>query len=65
VSAPDTEATDQGQQYVAPGIAPITIAQRLAGKWAAPMQPRSRAQQRPCNVGLFDEDARKQMDILP
>lgn len=65
MTTPATEATDQGQQYVAPGIAPVTSGERLAARWNAPMQPRRAAQQRPCNIGLFDEDSRKQMELLP
>lgn len=64
MTTPATEATDQGQQYLAPGVAPVTVAERLAGKWNAPMQPRRPAPQRPCNLGLFDEDSRKQMEIF-
>lgn len=55
---PDTERTDQGEQYLAPVVAPITDQQRLAARWQSPMKPRK--PQRPCDVGLFDEDAQKQ-----
>lgn len=64
MSTPPTEATDQGQQYLAPGVAPMTTAQRLASRWNAPLQPRSRAAQRPCNLGLFDEDTKRQESLL-
>lgn len=64
MTTPATEATDQGQQYLAPGVAPVTTAQRLAHRWDAPMQPKTRAQQRPCNLGLFDEDAKRQESLL-
>lgn len=64
MTTPATEQTDQGQQFLVPGVAPITMADRLAGKWSAPMQPRRPAPQRPCNIGLFDEDSRNQMELL-
>lgn len=59
-----TECTDQGDQYLVPDVRPVTMAERLAGRWNAPMQPRRAKQQRPCNIGLFDEDARNQMELI-
>lgn len=59
---PATEPTDQGEQFIAPGVAPVTTAQRLASRWDRPMQPR--APQKPCNVGLFDDDARRQESLF-
>jgi len=57
-----TEITDQGEQTLVPGVAPITLRQRLALLFAAPLAPRK--PQRPMNIGLFDEDARNQLDLF-
>ncbi len=57
-----TEITDQGEQTLVPGVAPITLHQRLAILFAAPLAPRK--PQRPMNIGLFDEDARNQLDLF-
>lgn len=57
-----SEATEQGEQTLVPGVAPITLRQRLAVLFAAPLAPRK--SQRPMNIGLFDEDARNQLDLF-
>ena len=57
-----SEPTDQGEQVLVPGIAPITLHQRLAALFAAPLA--SSKPQRPMNIGLFDEDARNQLDLF-
>lgn len=64
MTTPATERTDQGEQYLVPDVRPVTMADRLAGKWSAPMQPRRPAPQRPCNHGLFDEDSRNQGSLF-
>ena len=57
-----TETTEQGEQMLVPGVAPVTLRQRLAILFAAPLA--SRKPQRPMNIGLFDEDARHQLDLF-
>jgi hypothetical protein len=57
-----SEPTGQGEQTLVPGVAPITVRQRLAALFAAPLAPRK--PQRPMNIGLFDEDARNQLDLF-
>ena len=57
-----TEATEQGEQVLVPGIRPITPRERLALLMAAPLVP-LRAQ-KPLDIGLFDEDARNQLDLF-
>jgi hypothetical protein len=57
-----SEATEQGEQVLVPGISPITLRQRLAALLDAPLAPKK--PQRPMNIGLFDEDARNQLDLL-
>ena len=57
-----TEITPEGEQTVAPGVTPITLADRLALRAAAPMQPIQ--PQKPCDHGLFDEVRRNQLDLI-
>jgi hypothetical protein len=59
---PLTEPTPQGEQTLATGVAPITASDRLTLRAAAPMRPR--AQQKPCDLGLFDLAARNQLDLF-
>ena len=57
-----TEATAQGTQVLLPGVSPITPRDRLQLLMDAPLLPRR--PQKPCNVGLFDEAARNQLDLF-
>jgi hypothetical protein len=61
-----TEDTEAGEQHLVPGIAPIGLADRLTVLAAQPMAPRRNpsAAQKPCDIGLFDEAARNQSDLL-
>jgi len=61
-----TEATEAGEQHLVPGIAPITLADRLTVLAAQPMTPKRNptATQKPGDIGLFDEAARNQSDLL-
>jgi hypothetical protein len=58
----DAEVTPIGVQTLVSGVAPITPAIRLAMLANAPMQPR-RAQ-RPADHGLFDLNARNQLNLF-
>jgi hypothetical protein len=57
-----TEITDQVEQVLAPGIAPVSLRERLERLLAAPLRPIK--PQKPLNIGLFDEDARNQLDLF-
>lgn len=61
-----TEATPEGVQFVAPGVRPVTLVDQLAVLAAQPLTPKRNpnAAQKPCDVGLFDEVARNQIDLL-
>ena len=61
-----TETTPEGEQIVAPGVTPITLADRLAVRAAQPIAPKRNphAAQKPCDLGLFDMDARRQIDWI-
>ena len=56
------EATEAGQQRLIAGIAPITFADRLRWRAAAPLV--AGKPQRPCDLGLFDLAARNQLDLF-
>jgi hypothetical protein len=56
------EQTEIGPQTLVTGVAPITPADRLAFRAAAPMQPKK--PQRPCDLGLFDANARNQIEMF-
>lgn len=58
----ETEPTEQGEQALVPGIRPVTQRTRLALRAAAPLAPRH--EQKPLNIGLFDEDTRNQLDLF-
>jgi hypothetical protein len=55
-----SEPTVQGEQTLVPGVAPITPRQRLDALLNAPLTANPRVRQKPLDIGLFDEDARRQ-----
>ncbi len=57
-----SEPTPQGEQTLVPGVAPVTLRERLALRLAAPLS--SRKPQKPLNIGLFDDDARNQLSLF-
>ena len=58
----EAEVTAIGKQTLVPGVAPITSAQRLSLRANAPMEPRK--PQRPADHGLFDTNARNQIEMF-
>ena len=58
----ETEATTIGNQTLVPGVTPITPRDRLAIRANAPMEPRK--PQRPADHGLFDTNARNQIEMF-
>ncbi len=56
----DTEETPEGTQTLVPGVEPITQRQRLERRQERPM----RGGKAPCDKGLFDDEARRQLDML-
>lgn len=58
----EAEDTVAGVQTLVPGVAPLTLGDRLAVLANAPLLPR-RAQ-RPANHGLFDTNARNQLELF-
>ena len=63
MSAPlplESEQTAIGEQTLVHGVAPITPRDRLAMRANAPLEPKRR--QRPADHGLFDTNARTQIE---
>ena len=58
----EVEVTPIGKQTLVPGVAPITPAQRLSLRANAPLEPRK--PQRPADHGLFDTNARNQIEMF-
>lgn len=56
------ETTEAGLQTLVPGVVPVTLGDRLAVLAAAPLVPRKR--QRPADHGLFDMNARNQLEMF-
>ena len=57
-----SEQTPMGQQTLVHGVAPITPRNRLAMRANAPLEPKKR--QRPADHGLFDTNARNQIEMF-
>ncbi|MFN0190564.1 MAG: hypothetical protein ACKVP5_01125 [Aestuariivirga sp.] len=58
----ETEPTPIGEQTLIPGVRPVSIYERLMVLAAQPLGPIK--PQRPCDLGLFDEAARNQLDLF-
>ena len=58
----ETEPTPIGEQTLIPGVRRVSIYERLMVLAAQPLGPRR--SQKPCDLGLFDEVARNQMDLF-
>ena len=63
---PPTETTPEAEQPVAPGVKPITLRDRLEWRARQPMAPKRNpdAAQKPCDLGLFDVEGRRQIDWI-
>lgn len=58
----EIEDTEAGSQTLVPGVAPVTLGDRLAVLANAPLLPRRG--QRPADHGLFDTNARNQIEMF-
>lgn len=58
----EVEQTVAGTQTLVPGVAPVTLGDRLALLANAPMLPRR--VQRPADHGLFDTNGRNQLEMF-
>ena len=61
-----TEQTEAGEQLLANGIRPIALHDRIALMALRPIAPKRSpdALQQPCDLGLFDEFERNQIDLV-
>ena len=58
----ETEVTSLGPQTLVPGVRPVSMKARLEVLAAHPMA--SDRLQKPCDIGLFDDVARNQMELF-
>ena len=58
----ETEPTPIGEQTLIPGVRRVSIYERLMVLAAQPLGPKK--SQKPCDLGLFDEMARNQLDLF-
>jgi len=64
-ATPQHEDTPEGVQTLVPGVAPVTLRERLDVMARKPVTPkRGAVPQKPCDIGLFDEAARAQRDLI-
>jgi len=57
-----SEPTVAGEQTLVPGVAPVSMRQRLELRMLSPLQPTKL--QKPLDIGLFDLAARNQFDLF-
>jgi len=58
----DSERIESGEQTLVPGVRPVTQRDRLE---LTMTQPKAGIRkQKPCNLGLFDVNARNQLDLI-
>jgi hypothetical protein len=60
--ATETEWSQCGEQMLAPGVRPASLRERLTLQAIAPLGPKK--SQKSLNIGLFDEDARNQLNLF-
>lgn len=59
-----SERTSIGDQFVIDGYQPVTTQERLEQMARLPIGPKRASRQKPCDIGLFDEVSRAQMDLF-
>lgn len=58
----EVEWSECGEQTLIPGVRPVSMGERLTLQASAPLTPRKA--QKLLNIGLFDEDARNQLNLF-
>ncbi len=60
------EITDVGEQTLIDGVRPVSLGEKLTARTSHPMVSKwnPNAQQKPCDLGLFDEVGRAQVDLI-
>ncbi len=63
---PKCEQTEVGVQTLINGVRHVTLGEKLTARTFHPMTPKRNpnAQQKPCDIGMFDEVGRAQIDLL-
>ena len=63
--APKSKHTEVGEQTLITGVAPVTLGEKLTARTTHPMVPKRNpnAVQKSCDIGLFDEVGRAQIDL--
>jgi len=70
ISVPKFDQTEVGAQTLIDGVRPVTLGEKLTARTCHPMTTsrtlgrNPNAQQRPCDIGIFDEVGRAQIDLL-
>ncbi len=64
-AAPKSELTEVGEQTLIDGVRPVTLGEKLTARTSHPMVPKRNpnAEQKSCDIGLFDEVGRAQIDL--
>ena len=64
--ARETEQTEVGEQWLVDGVRPVSLRERLEAMTEQPLLPKRNpgAAQKPCDLGLFDEVGRAQIDLF-
>ena len=62
MTGPAMEQTPEGEQFLVPGVRPVTIRERLEARMSAPLLPAK--PQKPLDIGLWDFDRRNQLDLF-
>ena len=59
------EQTEAQEQTLMTGVAPVTLGEKLTARTTHPILPRRNpnAVQKSCDIGLFDEVGRAQIDL--
>ncbi len=58
----EAEWSECGEQTLIPGVRPVSLRERLTLQANTPLAPTKT--QKPLNIGLFDEDARNQLNLF-
>ena len=60
-----SEITDVGEQTLMRGVRPVSLGEQFTARTGHPMTPKRQpnAIQKSCDIGLFDEVGRAQIDL--
>lgn len=61
---PNSERTAVGQQYLIGGVKVVTGKERLDLLASKPISSKKPPYQKPCDIGLFDEGKRNQIELF-